>query len=46
MIITKNLFLFILEMSDEKTLREDLIIREGSSPDARKGRKIFKLDSL
>jgi hypothetical protein len=24
-------------MSDERTLREDLIIREGSSPEARKG---------
>lgn len=26
-----------LEMSDERTLREDLIIREGSSPEAKKG---------
>jgi hypothetical protein len=24
-------------MSDERTIREDLIIREGSSPDAKKG---------
>ncbi len=32
-------------MSDERTIREDLIIREGSSPDAKKGRKISKLDS-
>ncbi len=24
-------------MSDERTLREDLIIREGSSPEAKKG---------
>jgi hypothetical protein len=26
-----------LEMSDERTLREDLIIREGSSPEGKKG---------
>jgi hypothetical protein len=24
-------------MSDERTIREDLVIREGSSPEARKG---------
>jgi len=26
-----------LEMSDERTIREDLVIREGSSPEAKKG---------
>jgi hypothetical protein len=26
-----------IEMSDERTIREDLIIREGSSPETRKG---------
>jgi hypothetical protein len=32
-------------MSDERTLRDDLIIREGSSPEAKKGMKIFELNS-
>lgn len=30
-------------MSDERTIREDLIIREGSSPDVRKGKQRNRL---
>jgi len=40
--VNSFLFFFIiihidLEMSDERTLRDDLIIREGSSPENRRG---------
>ena len=32
-----SMTLIIVEMSDERTIREDLIIRENSSPDVRRG---------
>ena len=32
-----NIQYFYLEISDERTLRDDLVIREGSSPEMRKG---------
>lgn len=42
MSISFNIISLQLELSDERTIRDDLVIREGSSPEARKGLRIFQ----